>query len=683
MELRRLRNKASAMASAGADTRPPTRRLRLAWTICALLIMATAAVAQTDRTLQVRVEPVGLGARTGGLIPVNVVFERSGKGLLEGRLLATFHDGREVLAVYESDDLVLAEGSQTFHMNFPPLSVSSWNSPIDVELVFRTRQGPINLRPASLMVPSDNQTWFRICVGDPGLGGQSRASQVARGLGIERYLVTESPAEQALLSLPVRVPPEDLPVSPLEYTAYDLVVLEGQGFAALRENQLQALLRWVRAGGSVCLIPGGQLKPYHVTFLNELSEADSPTGESRSGEGAQPAFALTAAGGLEVRQAPWEAGLFLFHSGIGRTVVLTGATDAEPDLDSRAWRRAACFLWRIREDLAQRIVSSRTRRAEVAPNLDAYLREAPDPSRFVRELLPSSTRVIPLWLVLLMLGAFVLAVGPVDYLLLGLVRKRKYTWLVFPSVAALFLLLMMHLTEISMGGSDHQASVVVVDVGKGGRVLCTARYELTFAARHMTRRVALENCLYCTVRGNRYGYDNYGRGLEYDQGPPFFSGRFPGRYGTQERIRKWTPHLVRTVSLDAPVAVPELDWDRLVIHAPGQAPRLDRAALDAAGMEGLASLRWGKRASSGDEVPDAVPWRRSRYDSDGGVQNLVFALSSAGASSFTCQASPRAGDCVGDLALLDTTDPDQCLLVLVTRDGDDYVVYRRMYYGEP
>ena len=45
--------------------------------------------------------------------------------------------------------------------------------------------------------------------------------------------------------------PQDLPQEPLAYCAYDLVVLFGPEFRALKKPHLEALTTWVRAG-AVC-----------------------------------------------------------------------------------------------------------------------------------------------------------------------------------------------------------------------------------------------------------------------------------------------------------------------------------------------------------------------------------------------------------------------------------------------
>jgi hypothetical protein len=46
------------------------------------------------------------------------------------------------------------------------------------------------------------------------------------------------------------------------------------------------------------------------------------------------------------------------------------------------------------------------------------------------------------------------------------------------------------------------------------------------------------------------------------------------------------------------------------------------------------------------------------------------------------QISPTGADNFEDLTVLDTTDPRQWLVVVVVREGEDYLIYRRLYYEE-
>jgi len=53
-----------------------------------------------------------------------------------------------------------------------------------------------------------------------------------------------------------------------------------------------------------------------------------------------------------------------------------------------------------------------------------------------------------------------------------------------------------------------------------------------------------------------------------------------------------------------------------------------------------------------------------------------------GLFSIVSQVSPTGGANFEDLTILDPTDPNQWLLVVIVPDGEDYVVYRRLYFGD-
>ncbi len=139
--------------------------------------------------------------------------------------------------------------------------------------------------------------------------------------------------------------PGDMPTHPLPYCAFDVVFLAGKDFSFRRGQQLGAIVGWVRAGGSVCVVPSGRLTARHVQFLNQLADCEPPSlsgrgegeGETRvrpspvplpgreRGEEA-PVFSLDAQGRLEARGKPFDARDRLraekAHTGPGRSVVL-------------------------------------------------------------------------------------------------------------------------------------------------------------------------------------------------------------------------------------------------------------------------------------------------------------------------------------------------------------------------
>ncbi len=107
----------------------------------------------------------------------------------------------------------------------------------------------------------------------------------------------------------------------------------------IRDDQAEALRKWVTAGGSLCVIAGGGLAPRHSRLLSEfLSEA---TG--------QEAFVVDSHGYL----APGEeftGEIVLARKGLGRVVVLRTALFKELKPDAKEWIAAAKFLMKARRE---------------------------------------------------------------------------------------------------------------------------------------------------------------------------------------------------------------------------------------------------------------------------------------------------------------------------------------------
>jgi hypothetical protein len=61
------------------------------------------------------------------------------------------------------------------------------------------------------------------------------------------------------------------------------------------------------------------------------------------------------------------------------------------------------------------------------------------------------------------------------------------------------------------------------------------------------------------------------------------------------------------------------------------------------------------------------------------LQNLSARPAAGGLFALVAQVSPTGGDTLEDVAVLDATDPQQLLLIVVEKKGNDYMIYRRLY----
>ncbi|MCZ6792140.1 MAG: hypothetical protein O7J95_00835, partial [Planctomycetota bacterium] len=181
-------------------------------------------------------------------------------------------------------------------------------------------------------------------------------------------------------------------------------------------------------------------------------------------------------------------------------------------------------------------------------------------------------------IVCLLFGGFLLAVGPLDYLLLGWLRRRSYTWILFPVLSVGFALLTLHLSSRYLGSSEVRGALVVVDVGRGGEVLRSSRYEALFPRRDERTSVAGEDEVFtlCTARF-RDGRALSGRGRR--AAPLLYEGRFPEAYRVTRSLRQWSPVLQRRFRLgpDPRIRVPAVDWDALESLDPSESGFEERA----------------------------------------------------------------------------------------------------------
>ena len=122
-----------------------------------------------------------------------------------------------------------------------------------------------------------------------------------------------------------------------------------------------------------------------------------------------------------------------------------------------------------------------------------------------RLLLPDSVSGLPLGTVSLVLVLFLLAIGPGDYFLLGWLKRRRWTWILFPVVSLLFTGFTMWLARQHLGHTSYERAMTVVDLGDDGQPVRTSRFEMLYAASNRTVTVDLQDQLMVPLapNGNR------------------------------------------------------------------------------------------------------------------------------------------------------------------------------------
>ena len=679
-------------------------RLRCATIACLALMAGLPAVeAQEGAGLRADLKPLTASGRTGGPRPVVVTFDNSASGLVEGRLQVIITSGGESVCCYESHPLALTSGEQSFRMTLPPFTLSGPDSWAMLGLSFVTGDEVVHLGERQVSAPTDLRRSFLIAVCRPAEEPVGADDALVRGLLLERFDPDlPPPLERSYRCVPGTVAPKDMPALSAGYCAYDVVFLTGDGLRALQGRQLDALYRWVAGGGSVCVMTTDRLGEGHVRFLNALAG------------GAVPAFRVDEEGALVAARGAQTEGVSMHRCGIGRAVIVQPTSGAWPTDESAEWRAAAAFLWKVRSVQAEQLAREGCWRADLQRDWpwprDRYsrglmqvsldgppsFRPMPNPecgNSLIRLLEPAGVRILPVWLVFGLFAAFALVVGPLDYLILGALRLRRLTWVLFPlaSVACAGLLVMLSAHYLGMGG--HRASLCIVDVGPDGEIARRTRYALSFSARAMRLVVPVRNGLLAPMdvlgMASQY-YGNRGRGTgSLRVGPPWYVGHVPAAFEVVQGVPQWTPAVQRTLSFEAADTPLEPDWDAVDVQDLASVVRRmgvrNRLLPDVDLPVAVFVLHAGniRPLGSAEGVVPPEPsahLRGQRYDLT--FLHRLSMPSQIGPFSVLSQLSPAGSGGFEDLALLDPTDGSQWLVMVVVRDGGDYYVYRRLYYGE-
>ena len=657
---------------------------------CLLLFgwLAPVAVLAAPQ-LRVGLAPLVIKPRTAGPIPVEVRLRWSGARLLEGRLELEFHDGNRVLGRYRSAEMALTTGEQAMRLLLPPLT-ATYDPQVEVRVSFLAGSDRYTMDSQFLFVPVASERSLVVAVCAARTEPTQRDRDIQQSLRLERFQPSSgvSPPDRKMVTTMALLTPEDLPTQPLAYCAYDVVVLAAGTLGAARERQLEALGRWVEAGGSLCVFGAHDASPEGLRLVTRLARREARTRTDASD---------TDAG----------SGIALSHSGTGRCV-LVPTIEPNVDLDSATWREAVAFLWKVRKSVADDIVrqgrwtvptvsggSGRNSteysiRAVAAPGYAVDISH--HSSEMVSHLMPRTVRMVPFLWVAALLVLFVLLIGPVDWWVLGWCKRRKYTWVLFPLVAAGITASMVLLANRALGQRDHRRALIVVDVGPGGVPLRCDRYELIFAGRDRSAVAELRGAFWAPLDASasrqfeydyRYGPPGFRRGADGTDEPQTWEGTLPGHFRVSRRVRQWEPNLSRAFAI-APTGIPSLPvrWDAFDAYMHSEGASRDPP---------VGSSRDLLRSFIQDPVhPIDVfvfgkPGLGTSLDSGLLPEPLVRQLCTAddgGLFAVVSQLSPTGGANTEDLAVYDPSDRAQCQVGVVSQAQDDIVVYRRLYHGQ-
>jgi hypothetical protein len=663
-------------------------------------------------------------ARSGAPLPVVWKFSWPERVVARGTLEYEVYDEQARLGEFRIPDFVLSPGKNEFNALLPALFVNSSATLLSVRGRFLTSGRSLDFEEQTLRAPTPYIQWFSVGV----VAGARAATpesemQFLDKIRLETFLPPDEAQNQSA-TVAYDVKTADLPSDPLTLCNFDVLVVTAPALAELREDQAGALRKWVRAGGSLCVITGGGLETRHAELLNDLT-SESPR---------RAKFVVGPKGFLLPDEDPPEMVLSV-PKGLGRVAVLRGKLLETIVPDGATWLETANFLLKGRRNKlpgsdadSQFLQANNRRAARGAPSGAPPTMVPPRPPPRFRGpnswlgslnaaplghldelyelLMPLGVSTIPLGVIALILAAYVVTIGPIDYFLLGALRLRRFTWVLFPVVTVGFAAYTLWLSQRYLGSTDSRRAIEIYDFAPDGAVARRTRIEMLFLSEQNTVATQIDNGLYALV----------GRGNVMSRGPvsnaalrptPATVGvqeRFPSSYQIVQQIPQWQPVLNRFFWIDPkpsaiyqPPGLPGaagFNWDLardLTVSPDGVslAERVRRAfGPDACAIV----LRGPSLVYVLNDLKELRHWKANSARAGTnpfGVSDLTETVRELCQRTpeqlfkHTSNLSPNGGPELDDLAVADSTDPDQTVLVIAVETNSTLHLYRRVYSGSP
>ncbi len=493
-------------------------------------------------------------------------------GIREGRF--EFRVGYQQLEFYRytSDEIVIGQDQQVYRWLFPAVTHPEVLPEIEVQVKWIGKKEEIDLGLQLIRVPTTaRRTALMGVVESRNVERRVRSwDQHVQALTLETLGSESSRGFSPLQTVHVSWDASTFPQDPFVFTGYDLIAISSEQFSKLRRPQLDAVTRWVAAGGRLYLEPQGVLEPVHVEFLNRLVGG---------GENA-PGFSLDRLGKLEWPPTQTEPEWSIV-SGLGRGLLY------DPPIvdDAVASRDARLRLWHLPEKLPARQLAFLLTESRIAmtnawvPGMRVNPRSLNNRfhadretrmrivSAITDELMPSSVRIVPLWMIISGLVALVLVTGPGEWWYLGRLKLRRFTWFTWPATVMGLTLGFVTLSNAYLKSTDQPRTLTIMDLDRDGRPLRTNSFRLEFPRRTRDVTADLKQAVWSPLLTEDPGPTPFAPPVELPQAAlPEYTGRIGQQATVKQTVKQWTPHLAREFSfsqLDDPAPI---DWSRVPLE---------------------------------------------------------------------------------------------------------------------
>lgn len=729
-----------------------------------LTMLSPTTFGQSKYPVKMKLEPLSIRGRSGGPIPIRIKLEYNSHQILEGDLVLdifnTVHAASDLTATIRYEGIVLQGGDYFFETVLPPIEhsngkqyqLTAWFETANSRIPLSTNpKNPDEPRELLSIGPFQRAALLCSCAGDSGNRQPSRNRKfLNRALALDNYNPLPAQNESgrtrrddvSVLHYAANWDALDLPEDPLRLCSFDVVLLADGALSRLESTQLTALTTWCEAGGSICVLPDDRnLKGIHLQFLQRLFErSDDPDVNLR----------LTDDGTLLLisnQQAP----VVNRHMGLGRATLMPVSDDLSTTLSTAALGQIVGHLWKVQHDSrihqgqpwsikpikqtfserGQTVTGSKGKfRLSVAKGQEHLRRNQdfdtledlalhhglqyalpPKASKLASAcesaLLPIDVALVPAWVIGVLLIAYVITIGPVDYLVLGMFRIRKFTWVLFPLVTVFFTGLTIAIAHNYMASSETGGSLSIVDVVENGHAVRQTSIQMHFYGQQTTLKEDNSQSFIVPAQmivGN-FNPNGMPEGPRPISPKLDYAGRFPQSFQSTISLRQWEPQMTRSLTLAPDNAnVPAIAWNDFSLintESGRQKLRTELTKLATSGQQIDAIVLHANEQHpvfalglmfSKDKIHEARDWLNQEVwfrqhqvpPRDGllalGVVDASVRTGGRDFFSIVSQVSPQGSASMEDLPMLDASDESQWLLLVAVREGLHTNIYRRLYF---
>ena len=486
--------------------------------------------------------------------------------LRSGRLHVTVSEEDHPAAEWTSDPWTITPSMRDSVVVMPAIAPGG-DGQLTATFTWLGDDGDIGLGTQDLTLPGIADRDLVIALVNP----PAAADPPWREIALDRCMPPEERRPHlALHTSLARMTADDVPDQPLAFCAVDLLAIDAAEAAHLRAAQISALATWVRAGGALCVFGATAADDDHDLIPGLRVPGLEPLGS----------VAHTASFYIYAKTALADDGLAAVirgaSLGLGRVLVAPQSADH----DSPAWRAATAYLWRVREMNAETMIAVGTWTAgslqetmsvkESARYDDIQMPFGPvvsaDSAQRIQALLePRGFSGLPWWLLVAICAVFIVLIGPADWLILGRLKRRRWTWVVFPVVALAITSATVATSQVWLGSHDRLRRLEVVTLDRDGKPLRRDRFELHLAGHDQDVAIPCHDETFIDTTNSVDETRSYYSSRKEIVAHPVIphSGAFPDDFSALIHLPQWSPVLLHRMDLGTSIeaaSLPTWTW---------------------------------------------------------------------------------------------------------------------------